>query len=60
MLENKQEELVAYGQYESITDKKDQGLFLLDSVERFVRSYGELIEGRSIDNLDELVGGARI
>ena len=52
MLENKQEELVAYGQYESITDKKDQGLFLLDSIERFVRSYGELIEGRSIDNLD--------
>lgn len=29
-------------------------------MERFVLSYSELIDGRSIDNLDELVGGARI
>ena len=59
-LELKKEELSSYGDYESITDKKDQGIFLLDSLERFVRSYGELIEGKCIDNLDELVGGARV
>jgi dynamin 1-like protein len=48
------------GGYERITDKKSQGMFILALLSKFVRCFNEMIDGRSIDSKDELVGGARI
>lgn len=59
-LELKQQELRNFGGYDRITDKKAQGMFILALLSKFVKCFNEMIEGRSIDNKDELVGGARI
>ena len=34
-------------------------MFILALLSKFVRCFNEMIDGRSIDNKDELVGGAR-
>lgn len=59
-LELKSQDLRNYGGYDKITDKKSQGMFILALLSKFVRCFNEMIDGRSIDNKDELVGGARI
>jgi dynamin 1-like protein len=35
-------------------------MLILALLSKFVRYFNEMIDGRSIDNKDELVGGARI
>ncbi|CAN5951083.1 unnamed protein product [Sphagnum jensenii] len=59
-LELKAQELRNFGGYDRITDKKAQGMFILALLSKFVKCFNEMIDGRSIDNKDELVGGARI
>lgn len=59
-LELRNQELRNTGGFDKITDKKAQGMFILALLSRFVKCFNEMIDGRSIDNKDELVGGARI
>lgn len=60
LLETKKERMEEYGQYESITDKKTQGILILSLVSKYVRYLIELIEGRYTDSREAVIGGARI
>jgi dynamin 1-like protein len=60
MLETKKNKIAEYGQYDNCKDKKAQGILILSLVNKYVKFFIELIEGRSINSKDCVVGGARI
>lgn len=60
MLQSKKNKIAEYGQYDTIQDKKAQGILILSLVNKYVKFFIELIEGRSMDSRDCVVGGARI
>lgn len=60
LLENKKSKVEEYGPYESVRDKKAQGILILSLVNKYVKYFIELIEGRSMNSRDCVIGGARI
>lgn len=60
LLETKKSKMEDYGPYETITDKKTQGVLILSLVSKYVRYLIELIEGRYTDSREAVIGGARI
>lgn len=60
MLENKKNKMEEYGAYEEIKDKKAQGILILSLVNKYVKYFVELIEGRSMNSRESVIGGARI
>lgn len=60
MLESKRNKIAEYGQYDTVHDKKAQGILILSLVNKYVKFFIELIEGRSMESRDCVVGGARI
>lgn len=48
MLEGKRNKIAEYGQYDAIKDKKTQGILILSLVNKYVKFFIELIEGRSM------------
>ena len=60
LLENKKNKMAEYGPYERVKDKKAQGIVILSLVNKYVKYFIELIEGRSMDSRDSIIGGARI
>ena len=60
MLETKKNKIDEYGPYEAIKDKKAQGILILSLVNKYVKYFIELIEGRTLDSRESVIGGARI
>jgi len=60
MLETKKNQIAEYGQYDTIKDKKAQGILILSLINKYINFFIELIEGRSMESRDSVVGGARI
>lgn len=60
MLESKKGKIAEYGPYEAIKDKKAQGILILSLVNKYVKYFVELIEGRTLNSRDSVIGGARI
>ncbi|KAL4503241.1 hypothetical protein ABPG72_000847 [Tetrahymena utriculariae] len=61
MLSDRENDLKQYGDYSSLEDKKDRGIFVLRLISQFTKSYNSLILGHYIQaNNDELQGGSRI
>ena len=60
LLENKKNKIAEYGPYETIKEKKAQGILFLSLVNKYVKYFIELIEGRTMDSRDCIIGGARI
>lgn len=60
LTEQKKSKLGEYGQFESITDKKAQGILILALVSKYVKYFIELIEGRYTESREAVIGGARI
>lgn len=48
MLETKKNKIAEYGQYDTIKDRKAQGILILSLVNKYVKFFIELIEGRSM------------
>ena len=60
LLENKKNKIVQYGPYDAIKDKKAQGILILSLINKYVKFFIELIEGRTMDSREAIIGGARI
>ena len=50
LLETKKAKISEYGPYDSIKDKKAQGILVLSLVNKYVRYFIELIEGRTMNS----------
>jgi hypothetical protein len=59
-MESKKNKLSEYGAYETITDKKAQGVLLLALVSKYVKFFIEMIEGKYSESREAVIGGARI
>ena len=60
LIESKKSKVSEYGAYETITDKKAQGILILALVSKYVKFFVELIEGRYSESREAVIGGARI
>lgn len=60
MLESKRNKIEEYGTFDEIRDKKAQGILILSLVNKYVKYFVELIEGRSMNSRENVIGGARI